>query len=138
MSGAGSRDRVTGGLVGAVTLAAALSGLRVAHGAPSARNASVDVLIARFESIRHEVPRSVVMGYASGLPPTDPAFLMRQMLARYVLAPARLDVADAHPLVLADFESDAALIAYVTTIRGTLRAHPRAGLAVVERGQPIR
>lgn len=97
-------------------------------------NASTDVLIARFETIREAAPRTGVVGYTNGLEPTDPAFLMRQMLARYALAPARLDTVDTHPMVLADFESDSTLLAYVARVGGTIHAHTRAGLAIVERG----
>jgi hypothetical protein len=57
----------------------------------------------------------------------------RQMLARYALAPLLLAEGDSHQLVLVDLDDDAALATFVAKAGAKVLAHPRPGLAILER-----
>lgn len=105
----------------------------ISRGVPADAALASGELLDRFGVLKDRLPTSETVGYASPLNPADPAFQMRQMMARYALVPVRLDSADTHRVVLADFETDAALRTYVQAVRGVVRAHPDIGLAIVER-----
>jgi hypothetical protein len=89
-------------------------------------------LYDRYDHLRGRLPADQTIGYASPFRPTDTEFGWRQALARYTLTPLILDDRDQHPLVIADFNDDAALSAYVRQSRGRLLAHPILGLGIVE------
>jgi hypothetical protein len=117
----------------ALVAAAGVRGARTARSAHLARNPVLEETVARFATLKGSVASTTPLGFASALEPADPAYSMRQMLARFALAPASLDAADVHPLVLADFETEAELGAYVARVGGTILAHPQPGLAIIKR-----
>ena len=90
---------------------------------------TAEALFQRYSALRGHVPAETILGYA-GPPDSAP---MRQMVARYSLAPVLLDTTDARRLVLVDLESDAALADYIAKVQAVVRVHPRPGLAIVER-----
>jgi len=90
--------------------------------------------IERLASITFERPPGATIGYATVVTPADAEFSRRYGIARYVVAPQILDSTDRHSVVLADFDSDSQLMAYVHQHNLVLRQHPGAGVGVVESG----
>ena len=117
-------------LVGWVTYRIVLAtGLMYSGFASVTEDPATAALVERYSSLRGRVPAEAVVGYAG---PSEPE-PMHQMLARYTLAPLRLATSDAHDWVLVDLDSDTALAEYVAKARAKVLAHPRPGLAIVER-----
>ena len=106
-------------------------GLLVSGFATLSADPAVARLIERYGTLHGRVQGATV-GYVGPAGP-DESVRMRQMLARYTLAPLLVDASDSHRLVLLDLESDAALNTYLERTRARVRAHPRPGLAIVER-----
>jgi hypothetical protein len=113
--------------------AAAVGAARIARGSRLAYNVEMETLAERYSTLKGTVASTTPIGYATPIQPTDPAWHMRQMLARYATAPTTLDGRDIHALALADFDTDEALAAYIAKVGGTLLAHPRPGLAIVRK-----
>jgi len=90
-------------------------------------------LYDRYDTLRGRLPANQTIGYASPFRPGDNEFSSRQVVTRYSLTPLILDDSDQHPLVIADFNDDAALAEYVRRSKGRLLAHPNLGLGIVER-----
>jgi len=116
-------------LVGWVTYRVLLAAGLMYSGLASVGDPATASLVERYSSLRGRVPAEAVVGYAG---PSEPES-MHQMLARYTLAPLRLATSDAHDWVLVDLDSDTALAEYVAKANAKVLAHPRPGLAIVER-----
>ena len=106
-------------------------GLLVSGFATLSADPAVAGLIERYGTLDGHV-QGATIGYVGPAGPAE-SVLRRQMLARYTLAPLLVDASESHRLVLVDLESDAALDAYLERTRARARAHPRPGLAIVER-----
>ena len=88
------------------------------------------LLVERYGALREHVPgMGATVGYVG---PTEP-LPGHQMFARYMLAPILLANDDAHHLVLVDLDSDTALAEYVAKAEARVVAHPRPGLAIIDR-----
>jgi hypothetical protein len=90
----------------------------------------------RFGSLKGSVAGTASIGFATEFGANTAEHKVRQMAAQSVLAPVTLDVHDQHLLVVADFDEDSALYTYLRRVGGTLLAHPRPGLALLERSLP--
>jgi hypothetical protein len=118
-------------LIAWVTLRVATPAMLLAIGVRPVSHDEIGHLVERYESLAGAVPAGTVVGYASAIDRGDPAAVMHRMLARYALVPVIVDDSSSHRLMLADFDSDAALEAYRATGGATIQAHPADGLALV-------
>ena len=92
-------------------------------------------LVERYSTLREHLPATgVTVGYLGTAEPMSG----RQMLARYALAPLLLADSDAHELLLVDLDSDTALDEFVMKAEARVLAHPRPGLAIVDRPRETR
>ena len=111
---------------------------QIRFGKPPSHVQPFNRLYDRYDRLRNQLPNGQAIGYASPFRPGDDEFSWRQYIGRYALAPVILDNNDQHAIVIADFNDDVALSAYVRSSRGRLLAHPDIGLGIVERPESSR
>jgi hypothetical protein len=105
-------------------------GLMLSGFAAVATDPATALLVERYSTLSEHVPGTgVTVGFVG---PAEP-MPGRQMLARYALAPLLLAEGDSHQLVLVDLDDDAALATFVAKAGAKVLAHPRPGLAILER-----
>jgi len=105
-------------------------GLMLSGFAAATTDPATALLVERYSTLRDHLPgMGVTVGYAG---PAEP-ISGRQMLARYTLAPLLLADDEAHQQVLVDLDSDTALAAFVAKAEAKVLAHPRPGLAIIDR-----